>query len=396
MSSAATDPAWNDVVVICATTYWSGTRLLDQHIAEALTEYAPVLYVDPPTSVLSRFRNHEARVAAGPPGLTVLRPRLALLRPRVLPLKERPIGKQIALASVRRAVREATRTLGATRVQALIVPSLNPMFGTADERVSVFYAKDDYLAGAGLMGIRQRRLRTRAVRQPRDADVVVAVSPVLVDRYRELGIDAVLIPNGCDVDHFATVSAPPSRPVPPVVGFVGHVSDRIDFDLLDAVASAGHELRIIGSRQETLRRVDRFEALTARPNVTWSGPVPYADLADELAGLTTCLLPYDNDSRFNRASFPLKVLEYLAAGRRVVATGLPAVQWLDTDLISVANTAGDFAAAVTESLRSPLGADEVARRRAFAAGHTWRERTRLLADALQLGSPRPQLPVGSA
>ena len=385
--------SWDGVVVICGTTYWSGIQLLDQHIAEGLTDYAPVLYVDPPTSLLTRFRNPQAATSAGEPGLSMVKPGLAVLRPRVLPLKERPIGKQLALATVRRAMRRAVRELGATRVHALIVPSLNPLFGTLDEAVSVFYAKDDYLAGAGLMGIHERRLRRRAVRQPLEADVVVTVSPVLVAQYRELGVEAVLVPNGCDVDHFAVAD----QPIPPsgAVAFVGHLSDRIDLDALEAVAAQGLDLRILGPRQETMRNVERIDAIMRRPNVQWQGPVPYDDLPAELAGVTTCLLPYAA-SDFNRASFPLKVLEYLAAGRRVVATDLPAVRWLDTDLITIADGPAAFAAAVAESVREPLLPAEIELRRAFAGEHTWDERTRRLADVLGLVQRSPATAVGSA
>ena len=44
--------------------------------------------------------------------------------------------------------------------------------------------------------------------------------------------------------------------------------------------------------------------------------MPYDKLGSALADVTVCLLPYA-DTDFNRASFPLKILEYLAAGRRV-------------------------------------------------------------------------------
>lgn len=378
---------WDDLVVICGTTFWTGTRLLDQHIAEHLTAYAPVLYVDPPTSVLTRFRNRDAGASALTPGLHRIGPRLQVLSPRVPPLKERPLVKQLSLAMTRRAIRATVRSLGVDTVRAVIVPSLNPLFGCVDERIAVFYAKDDYVAGAGLMGISSRRLVRRAAAQPRDADVVVAVSPTLAESLRGHGKEPLLIPNGCDVELFSAAGAPPPN-LPPEVVYVGHLSDRVDVRLLEAVAETGVRLVLVGPRQETMQD-GLFDRVLARSNVVWRGPVPYTDLPGVLATATTALLPYA-DTAFNRASFPLKALEYLAAGRRVVSTSLPAVDWLDTSLIDVADNPADFAASVTRSLVAPLEQREVDDRRAFAGPHDWSHRARRLAQALDLvGSEDP-------
>ena len=67
----------------------------------------------------------------------------------------------------------------------------------------------------------------------------------------------------------------------------------------------------------------------------------------------------------------MKTLEYLAAGRPVVATSLPAVRWLDTDLVTLADTPDDFAA--SRGARAALARDPllVRRRREFAARHSW-------------------------
>jgi glycosyltransferase involved in cell wall biosynthesis len=93
------------------------------------------------------------------------------------------------------------------------------------------------------------------------------------------------------------------------------------------------------------------------------------------------LVPYA-DSAFNRGSFPLKTLEYLAAGRRVVATDLPATRWLATDLVSVASEPRAFADAVEAAISSRASADEVAERRRFGAGHSWALRALDMARAV--------------
>jgi teichuronic acid biosynthesis glycosyltransferase TuaH len=368
---------WDDLVVVCGSSWWDGTPLLEQHMTQELSRFGPVLYVDPPTSVLTRFRSREAARASAT-GLRHVADNIAVLSPRVPPLMERPGIKATAVAATRRQLKVAIRQLGSNRVDTVVVTSFDPLLGFLGERCSVYYAKDDYLAAAELVGMGAGRIRRWVDRLTAAADVVVAVSPTLVDPLAARGVNAVLIPNGCEPGLFARTPAPGPRSAP-VAAYLGHLSDRVDLGLLEAVADRGIRLKVIGPRQETLSG-GRFDALLARPHVTWLDVVPYRELPDVLGDVTTCLLPY-GDTSFNRASFPLKLLEYLAAGRRVVSTGLPAVRWLDTDLIDVADGAEEFAERTSLSLTTILAEDEIARRRAFAAGHTWESRAGALLDA---------------
>jgi teichuronic acid biosynthesis glycosyltransferase TuaH len=101
------------------------------------------------------------------------------------------------------------------------------------------------------------------------------------------------------------------------------------------------------------------------------------------------LTPYA-DTDFNRASFPLKTLEYLANGLPVVSTDLPAVRWLDTDLIEVGTGPEDFASKVREVLSRPFDEAERARRIAFARRHSWTARAEQLLAILPLAGGQRQ------
>ena len=92
-------------------------------------------------------------------------------------------------------------------------------------------------------------------------------------------------------------------------------------------------------------------------------------------------MPY-RDSPFNRGSFPLKTLEYLAAGRAVVATDLPAIRWLATELVCIADGAAGFADQVDRLLAQPGTPDMLARRQAFAARHSWAGRAAEIHEAI--------------
>jgi teichuronic acid biosynthesis glycosyltransferase TuaH len=371
---------WDGLVVVMGTSWWGGPPLLEQHLARELTRYAPVLYVNPTTSLLSRFRNADAAAFAGRPGLRVRGPRLAILDVAVPPLQTRPVGRQLARVVLREALRRAVRRLGPTRVHAVIAPSLEDVFGAVGEQVSVFYAKDDYVAGAPLAGLDAEWLARSLRRTVQGADAVVAVSPVLAAELEGMGArEPHVIPNGCNPDAFSATAVPPTGTR--TVAYVGQLSNRVDVGLLESVAARGVRLKLLGPHQATLR-AGAFDSLLGRGNVEAPGLVRYADLPGLLGDVTTCVLPY-LDTPFNRASFPLKLLEYLSAGRRVVTTDLPAARWLDTDLVTIADGA-DFTTAVLDSLALPLSQAEADERKAFATSHSWASRAQQLAQLLDL------------
>jgi teichuronic acid biosynthesis glycosyltransferase TuaH len=367
---------WDGLIVICAANNYDGIKLADQHLAEALSCMRPVLYVDPPLSLLTALKRPEIAGSLEGPRLRVLRPGLARLTPVVQPFPARPGMLTLTNLLLRRILRRATTRLGGTVAAVLSAWPLHPIFGSCSEPLRIYWAQDDFVGGAALLGLNAGRLKGFEQRVAADADIVVAANPLVDERWRRLGSVSRLIPYGVDVEAYSAVEQS-ERPLdvdlpPPIAGFVGHINDRIDLALLEAIADRGRSVLLVGPRTHTSQAL-RLNALIARPNVRWVGPRSFADLPPYLGAIDVGLVPYQ-DSPFNRGSFPLKMLEYLAAGRPVVATDLPAIRWLDTELVTVATEPKDFADAVDEWLDRPRAAEDVRARRGFAAQHSWTER----------------------
>lgn len=215
---------------------------------------------------------------------------------------------------------------------------------------------------------------------------MVAVNEEATRRWEERGQAAAYVPNGCDPGPYrATDEAPDPGDVAlpgPIAGFVGHLNSRTDLALLEAVADAGTSLLLIGPKDPAFEP-ERFAALAARPNVVHLGPRPFETLPSYLRLIDVGLVPY-GDTEFNRLSFPLKTLEYLAAGRAVVSTPLPAVRWLETELVTMAATPDAFAASVAAAAAQPRDAAIVGARQAFAERHSWARRAEAFAGLLGL------------
>ena len=256
---------------------------------------------------------------------------------------------------------------------------------------SVFYGTDDYAAGARLTGTDARWLRRCTRRQLRSADLVLATSPVLARKWSAYRPDIEMVPNGCEAEHFATADR---APLPRTFTCRARSPASSDICRSESIWRCSRRSRRPASRccsSAHARRRSRSRSSTVCspcPNVQWVGPKDFQELPSYLRVIDVGLTPY-SQSDFNRASFPLKTLEYLAAGRPVVASDLPANRWLDTPHVSIAGTPREFAERTVSLLRAGRSEREASARRALGARHSWAARTEEIRRLLGLSGEAP-------
>ncbi|WP_448071224.1 glycosyltransferase [Georgenia yuyongxinii] len=282
----------------------------------------------------------------------------------------RPVVRAAVAAIVARRVRTEVRRSGReARVVVAAGPEVRFPRRVGGQRVLLL--TDDWVAGAGLMGLSRARVLKVLAANGSVADAVAAVTPELAEASRPLTghRDIAVLPNGV-----WTPTDGLADPTREAAGLVGQLNERLDLDALEAVARSGVDIVVAGPRRDRDPAFGaRLSMLLAQPNVQWLGEIPSDQVPALLETVSVGLTPY-RDTAFNRASFPLKTLEYLAAGRPVVATDLPATRWLGTDLVEVARDAEDFARRVRRLLERDDPPAERARRKSFAGQHTWRAR----------------------
>jgi glycosyltransferase involved in cell wall biosynthesis len=381
------------VTVIAASVPFDGPRLSEQHLASTLAAAGhPVLYLDPPRPFWSRG---DGLATIRPVSWSVSEVSAGLTRATLgVPPGSRgalgPSVDRLRSGLARRLIRQRGQEPAAV-ISAASRPTVFTGYGAAR---TVFWAKDDYVAGAGLLGMDAGRIAAGQAAVAEVVDIAVAVTPGLQKTWATRIPRVSFIPAGADLVMAASVlTAAPAGDVTlrgPIVGFVGQISDRIDLGLLEAVADAGLPLLLVGRRQPTFSDATRFAALCDRSTVQWVGARDYTELPSYLALIDVGLVPY-TDSPFNRASFPLKLLEYLSVGAAVVSSDLPAARWLDSPDVKIA-TADGFAAAATElvgAASAPASELAVTRagRRSRAAEHSWERRARQWAEVLGLNEP---------
>lgn len=241
-------------------------------------------------------------------------------------------------------------------------------------------------AAPAQLGQRERELFGRA-------DLVFTGGRSLYEGKRAHHPRVFAFPSSVDASHFqrarrAHTEPPDQRAIPrPRLGFFGVIDERMDLDLVRAVAAArpGCHLVLVGP----LAKIDPA-TLPRAANIHYLGPKRYAELPAYIAGWDVALMPFARNDA-TRFISPTKTLEYLAAGSPVVSTSIRDVvhPYGDEGLVHIADDAQAFAAAVDRALAERGTRAERARRAATDAvlaqtswDRTWARMVALLEDVL--------------
>ena len=292
-----------------------------------------------------------------------------------------PLANRINSRFTGARIRRTARGLGGPRILWIYDPTAFELVGQAGEDLTVYDVVDDYAEQVGPDARRRRFVAAADEAAACRSQVVFATTTGLYERQLQRNPETHLVRNGADFAHFSHTNgtAPEVRSFAgPVVGFAGNLTaEKVDFALLEAVARARPEwsLVLVGPPAENARgQLDRLGALD---NVHALGFRPYEELPAYVSGFSVGVIPY-RATAYTRNCSPLKVYEYLAAGKAVVASGVPELSGMEPD-VTLADRPEAFVAAI-ESALAASSPEAVARRRATAEQNTWEARTERLLD----------------
>ncbi|MBS1664285.1 MAG: glycosyltransferase [Bacteroidetes bacterium] len=206
----------------------------------------------------------------------------------------------------------------------------------------------------------------------RKADTAVANSLFYAEYCASHNPDSHYIGQGCNFDLFNTDNPHP-KPAElenissPIIGYVGAIdSARLDPRILEVIATSRPDWNVVLVGPED----DFFKAssLHQLPNIHFTGRKPLASLPDYVAHFDVCINP-QLINIITKGNYPLKIDEYLAMGKSVVATRTVTMRLFE-DYTWLADKPEDYPALIEEALnhQSP---EEQAQRIAFAKSHTW-------------------------
>lgn len=219
------------------------------------------------------------------------------------------------------------------------------------------------------------------------ADLVVANSTYFTDYSKERNPNSWYIGQGCNLQAFdpsATTELPPDI-LPfghPIIGYVGALnSSRLDHSIIRSIATENPQWSIVLVGPED----DQFKqsGLHDIPNIHFTGSRPFSTLSSYVQAFDVCINPQFNNT-ITQGNYPLKIDEYLAMGKPVVATRTPTMKLFE-DYTYLADGPQDYSPLIKKALHDNNPEKEKERIR-FAQSHTWENSVNEMYKAIHLTS----------
>jgi GT2 family glycosyltransferase/glycosyltransferase involved in cell wall biosynthesis len=278
------------------------------------------------------------------------------------------------------AIRQTLAAYGVQQAVTLInYPRFQPIVKRLRETYAQKIASDCLDDQRALAGIYQTVLFSYEDWLLEHADLLVTSSVVLQQKLHTR--PCTLLHNACDFDLFSeTASMGHLTHLPrPIVGFFGALADWLDMELIHDAAEHFPQWTFvyIGPPTFSNSAVEvEWIAKTNLPNIVVMPSMNLRELAAHLADFDVCTMPF-RDMLVTHSMNPVKVYEYLAAGKPVVARDLPEVRYLADNeapgLIQLYKTPKQFFACLEAALADDNEELRV-RRRAFAQANDWDRR----------------------
>ena len=236
----------------------------------------------------------------------------------------------------------------------------------------------------------ERKLVGMETKLVEKCDLLVVSAQRLYDKWRPHKRPLVLARNAVDYSFYSEVCRPNGRLSEikhPVIGYYGAIADWFDVELVAYAATQrpGYSFVLLGGVFDV--DVSRLKELS---NVSLLGQQPYATMPQYLYHFDACIIPFKLNSITN-ATDPVKLYEYLSAGKPVVSVALPELEPFKSYLY-LASDKHHFVSQLDKALQEDDNA-LVRDRREFAKENTWRERYKSISEGLRDSTPRASIVV---
>jgi glycosyltransferase involved in cell wall biosynthesis len=377
----------NENIICISWLVWDSIPLVMHEMMKRLARQNRVLFVDPPvaySTVLlepALWKNRWEKTRLWLKGVRKVGENLYIYYPPPLLLQ---IGHfnftdtwsqkitTLAIAKVARQLRLTKPILWIYHPYAIVLG------GQFDEKLVCYDCNDDVgFFYTELFPYKRKKLSRMEEALAKKADIIFATSKNLFRLRSSQNIRSYYFPSGIDFDTFHKSLSTSLEMAPelsnvkrPIIGFIGGmVNAKMNWKWIKKASEArpNWSFVFIGP---CLEKPDY--SVTEQKNVIFLGSKNLEDLPRYVKAFDVCIVPY-RGKEFLKNCFPTKVFEYLAAGRPVVSSHIPALEEYQ-HLVKLSATAEDFISNLEFALQDGLEEKYIQARIAVAKGKTWDSR----------------------
>jgi glycosyltransferase involved in cell wall biosynthesis len=378
-----------DVVVVGGGPWSPDTNFPTHHTARVMSREHRVLYLCRDThvsllgQVAGRLRGFHSWAelignVAARPAVNQVDERLwvsSLAGPAALfPLSYPPMARAISAQLVIRQLRQALKALHFNRPLLWFYWWFFPEIAFAvDHSLALYDIYDDHAEYDYVRGNPRRRRYSRRIETEllQTMDLAFAVSGALVRRHSAIR-PVEYLPNGVDISvaERAATTPPPKEIVNlprPMVGYLGSYDSRLNWELVEQMIEARPNWSFVFVGGGTTRPT------RSHPNLHLLGNRSYPEALRYVNQFDLALIPFVHDA-LTDAVCPAKLFDYLALGKPILSTRIPAVREIvgSGDEVYRADSIEEMLTAAEVALREPSGLPD--RRRALARSLSWEHR----------------------
>ncbi len=375
----------NQDIICISSVDWEPLWTRKQQVMSRLPVSNRILYVEPPVSWLSPFKDSACwgKWSRWREGIRQLNDNIFLLSPPVMPpfgnifTGVNRINQGILLGTLRKAIQDLNMN---SPILWTYLHSSAPLAGKLGEKLLVYDCVDEH---SEYQGFNPRAVRAMERELLQKADIVFVTAGGLYRDKEPFCREIYLSPNAADVDHFMQADDPYTMVAPELVdltgsvlGFIGAIKEWVDLDLLQEVAQNRPDwtLVMVGPVGANIE----ISGLKGLPNVLFLGHRDRQVLPQYLKGFDVCLNPF-RLNRLTETVSPLKFYEYLASGKPIASVPMPEIKDF-AEVVEFGEGVEGFTAAIERALHdSP---EKKARRLSRAQENSWENRVAFMMDRI--------------
>jgi len=218
------------------------------------------------------------------------------------------------------------------------------------------------------------------------SDLVICTSRQLYREKKEVNPSTYFIANAADISHsskaldenlniHSEVAAIPH----PRIGYFGNIERRMDFPLLQELANTNPDKHFVFVGPVSPEFIPEWFYRT--PNIHLIGRQPYELMPSIIKGFDITMIPFKKDD-VSSTIFPLKLFEYLGAGKPVIATDFnPDLAEFTRDIVHYCSDAQSFSDAIAFELNNQQPS-RINDRIKVAEENTWDNRMKVFSELL--------------